>query len=309
MKEEKKRTVMITGAGGKVAQAIAQLLADETDWAIIMLSSRMDSIEHRKQERWFQATVVDFKLIKEICDSEKPDVILNCAAMTDVDGCEKEKKLAQDLNVNAVENLARAARKIDSHLIHLSTDYVFDGNKGPYLENDIVHPINYYGKTKLAGENACKTYERHTIVRTNVVYGKAPGIKTDFVQWVLQKCKANEAMNVVNDQYGNPTFNEDIALGILRIIEKERYGIYNIAGADYVNRFEFANTIARVFNYEQKVQINPITTSSLNQLAKRPLKGGLITLKMETDLGVKPTTLESGLLSYKRHLQKLYSIK
>ncbi len=294
--------VLIVGAGGKVASACLQLFLQETDWRIAVLSSR-EHVEGQPDDARLakhRIGALDFQELRTLCAELKPRVIINAAAMTNVDACESEKQLAHNLNVKAVENVVRACKTVDAHLIHYSTDYIFNGQKGPYAEDDVPAPLNYYGKTKLAGENAILSAKiPASILRTNIVYGKAPGVKTDFVTWVRDKCRAGERITIANDQFGNPTLCDDIALATLRVIEKGRTGIYNVAGADYLDRFDFAKRIAAFFELPDE-NIVPVSTSELQLAARRPLRAGLITLKEETDLGIKPTSLANGMLCYRR---------
>jgi dTDP-4-dehydrorhamnose reductase len=225
--------------------------------------------------------------------------------MTNVDGCEENRKEAWFSNVTFVEQLARLSLIVESHLIHFSTDYVFDGAKGPYTEQDQPNPICYYGKSKLAGENAVlKSHANNTVIRTNVVYGLTTNDQSDFVQWVIKCHEANKTMNIVNDQLSNPTLTDDLALSVKRIIEKKRCGLYHIGGNSYCNRYEFALEIANIFHLDESL-ISPIQTHSLNQKAKRPLRGGLINLKAHTDLGIQYSTIQEGLVRLRHQMHAI----
>lgn len=291
--------ITIIGAGSTTAASLIPILLQETDAPLQLVSSRPLAYE---DERITQSTidVRDKNVLKETIMKSQPEVIINLAAMTNVDKCESDKQTCWDVNVTLVENLARLARIVDARMVHVSTDYVFDGQKGPYAETAVPHPISYYGKSKLAGENACIVGSMQAaVVRTNVVYG--PFVeRPDFVRWVIDALESRTPIRVVNDQYSNPTYVDDISESILRIIQKRRYGIYHVGGADYCSRYEFALRIAEFFRADPS-NISPVTTAELKQPARRPLKGGLITLKAETDLGMKMRGIESG-LSTIRHL-------
>jgi len=230
-----------------------------------------------------------------------PQVIVNTAAFTNVDDCETDRSMAWQVNVTLVETLARLARVTDAHLVHFSTDYVFDGAKGPYTEVDIPSPINYYGKTKLAGENACLSSGADaTVVRTNVVYG--PGTsRIDFVHWVLMNIESKTEMRIVTDQISNPTYVDDLAEAVTRIIMRKRTGLYHVGGSDYVSRFDFAKRIADFFKLDSSM-MTPITTAELHQPARRPLRGGLVSIKAESDLRMKVRGIDSGLVSLRHAL-------
>ena len=238
------------------------------------------------------------KIVYDFC----PDYIVNAAAFTNVDKSETEREQAWKVNVKAVEYIAEAARVIDAHLIHISSDYIFNGKNGPYSENTVPNPIGYYGRTKLASENALKISGAiYTILRTNVLYGIAPDSRPDFVKWVVESLRNKKNIRVVIDQINNPTFIDDLVQAISKIIEFGRTGIYHIGGREFLSRFEFTNIIADYFHLDKSL-VTPITTEELNQRARRPLKSGLITLKAETELGYKPHLIPEALEEMKREL-------
>jgi dTDP-4-dehydrorhamnose reductase len=251
-----------------------------------------------------QVNILDIKELKKVCYEEKPDVIIHTAALTNVDQCEKDRKLAWELNVTSVENLLSISRVLDCHFIFFSTDYIFDGMKGPYSEEDRPNPISFYGKTKHASENACIVgHNKSTVIRTNVVYGYSSFGKSDFISWLISRLESGSELNIVDGQYCNPTFTDDIARAVIKIIDKKRYGIYNVAGADWLSRYDIALKVAKVFGFDT-CKIKSIQPGELKQAAKRPNKGGLVTLKAETDLGIKFTNMENGLLAYRHQLNE-----
>lgn len=293
-------TITIIGAGSMTAGALIPMLLDETDATLHLITSRelpyaLDRVETSTLD------ITDRNALKEAILGRLPNVIVNTAALTNVDKCETDRGLAWSLNVTLVEQLARMARIADAHLVHFSTDYVFDGQKGPYSELDTPHPINYYGKSKLAGENVCLgSGIPSTVVRTNVVYGP-DGDRPDFVRWVLQSIDAGIPIRVVNDQYSNPTYAEDLAEAVTRIIRRRRTGLYHVGGSDYMTRYDFALKIAALFKLDASL-ISPVSTSELQQAARRPVHGGLVTLKAETDLMMKMSSVDSGLASLRHKL-------
>lgn len=293
-------TITIIGAGSMTAGALIPMLLDETDATLHLITSRELPYAHDRVETSI-LDITDRNALKEAILGRLPNVIVNTAALTNVDKCETDRGLAWSLNVTLVEQLARMARIADAHLVHFSTDYVFDGQKGPYSELDTPHPINYYGKSKLAGENVCLgSGIPSTVVRTNVVYGP-DGDRPDFVRWVLQSIDAGIPIRVVNDQYSNPTYAEDLAEAVTRIIRRRRTGLYHVGGADYMTRYDFALKIATMFKLDASL-ISPVSTNELQQAARRPVHGGLVTLKAETDLMMKMSSVESGLASLRHKL-------
>ncbi|CUT04120.1 SDR family oxidoreductase, partial [Candidatus Chrysopegis kryptomonas] len=192
---------------------------------------------------------------------------------------------------------------VDAKLIHISTDYIFDGKNGPYSEDARPNQINYYGRTKLASENEIKIGGiRFAILRTNVLYGVGKNVKSNFALWLYQKLSNGENIKVVTDQIGNPTYVDDLAFAILKVVEFDKEGIYNVGGRDFVDRYTFAVRFAEIFEFDKNL-ITPVKTSELNQIAPRPLKSGLITLKAEAELGLKPYGVEDGIREFKLNLQ------
>lgn len=303
------KTILIVGASSKAAEGIARVMMMETQYRIVFCSSQMadigDTAVQYKSMEIVPVNFTDRKALKEVVMKERPAYIINCAAYTNVDGAETEKELCWKVNVKGVENLVHYARVVDAHLIHFSTDYLFDGKNGPYAETATPSPLGYYGKSKLAGENVIKSgnLEKWTILRTNVLYGATHDLKPDFVIWVLEKLAAEKKFSVVDDQWGNPTLIDDIGLAVERIIAKNAKGVYNIGGGDYISRFDFAQKIAEVFQQDSSL-IKRGKTSDLKQVAERPMRGGLITLKAETELGMSFAGIEAGLITTRRLFQQ-----
>ncbi len=288
-----KMKVMVFGANGLVGQKLINEM--NSSYEIIAVGRGPKTYKSDQKIEYHKADITDSARVNELIRMVSPGVIVNAAAYTDVDGCEANKEKCWKVNVEGVENITRVARLINSKLIHISTDYVFDGKNGPYSEDERPQPSTYYGKAKLASENVLiGSKVRHTIIRTNVVYGTAYPAKASFVRWVTDELSAGNRINVVNDQYNNPTFANDLAACILRVIQLDADGLYNYSGADYLNRFEFAQKIAEKFGYSPKL-IFPITTEDLGQLAKRPKKGGLKTEKARDRLGLKILGIDHGL--------------
>jgi dTDP-4-dehydrorhamnose reductase len=241
--------------------------------------------------------------IKRIIEEFEPEVIINTAAITNVDSCETDRESAWKVNVTGVENIVQTAKLTGAKVVQLSTDYVFDGKAGPYSEVDRPNPVSYYGRTKLASENIITTSGiPYTIVRTMVLYGTGYAVKSNFALWLMKELRDDRPVRVVDDQVGNPTLADDLAYAILKAIELDRTGIYHVSGPDLVSRYEFAVTLARVFHYGKKL-ITPVKTGSLKQAAVRPLRSGFITLKTQVDLGVKLSGIEQGLVILKQQVE------
>lgn len=273
-----------------LGQRLAEFFSADKNVELICASVENDSLI--PEINYTQLDITQKNKVKELILQFFPDVIINTAAYTNVDRSETEKESAWKINVNGVENIALYAWTVDAHLIHISTDYIFDGKNGPYSEVDKPLPIGYYGRTKLASENSVRTSGvRFSIIRTNILYGPAKYGRPDFVKWVINSLQARETIRIVTDQIGNPTYIDDIVSAISKLIEFKKEGIYNIGGIEMLSRYEFTLRIADYFNLDKKL-ILPILTKDLHQPAYRPLKSGLITLKAEIELGYKPRPLE-----------------
>jgi len=266
----------------------------ESDFILKLSSVEKESFLDYGHE-YTQLDITDKEEVKKVLKFHSPDVIINCAAFTDVDKCETERELCWKLNVDAVKNLIIAARLEDSKIVHYSTDYVFDGNKGPYTEEDKPNPISFYGRSKLASENALiSSGVNFVIIRTMVLIGMGKNVKPHFALWIINKLRNNEPINIVDDQIGNTTMADDLAYGTLKIVEKDCKGIYNIAGSDIISRFEYAMILCEVFKLNKNL-ISPIKTSQLNQPAPRPLNSGLIINKAASELGFQAMDSLEGL--------------
>ncbi len=286
--------ILITGSNGLLGQAITSFFTRETDFELIQTSFEEKSYLDYGHP-YLQLDITRKDDVKRIVDLYLPEIIINCAAYTNVDKCETEREISWKINVDGIKNIIIAARKNDAKVIHYSTDYIFDGRNGPYTEEAVPSPISFYGREKLASENALITSDiRSAIIRTLVLYGIGNNVKPNFVLWLIDQLKNNQPVNIVTDQVSNVTMIDDLAFGTLKIIEKHCTGIYNIAGSDILSRYDFAMKMCEVFNYNKELVI-PVTTADLNQPASRPLKSGLITTKMESELGFKPMDSIEGL--------------
>jgi dTDP-4-dehydrorhamnose reductase len=294
-----KNRILIVGANGLLGQRLISFYASKNQVELLGCSVEDEPLFNNAP--YVQCDITSRENVKNVVFDFYPDIVVNAAGFTNVDLSEKERETAWKINVKGVEYLAEACRTIDSKIIHISSDYIFNGQNGPYDENAKADPLGYYGRTKLASENALKIGGViYAIIRTNVLYGIANS-RPDFVRWVINNLSENKQIRVVHDQINNPTYVEDLVQAINKIIEFDKFRIYNIGGKDFLNRFEFAVLIADYFNLDKSLII-PIKTDELKQLAKRPLKSGLITYKAETELGYKPHSITETLAIIKKHL-------
>jgi dTDP-4-dehydrorhamnose reductase len=212
----------------------------------------------------------------------KPDIIINCGAYTNVDKAEQEQDVAYSVNGLACRNLAVACLKTKSQLIHISTDFVFDGEKkGHYTEFDKPNPINIYGHSKFVGEEYIRQiYPRHFILRTSWLYGQHGN---NFVKTMLKLAKENDVLRVVDDQRGAPTYTKDLVRVIRMLMETEAYGTYHVSNNGACTWFEFAAQIFSVHNINKKIL--PIKTEELKRPAKRPQNSVMRNYLLELDFG------------------------
>ncbi len=210
--------------------------------------------------------IADFSYVREFLQKEKPDIVINCAAYTDVDGCEENEELAFKVNALGVKNLAIVTAEMDTELVHISTDYVFDGEKGKvYREYDKTAPLNIYGKSKLMGEEFIGRFNpRHYIVRTAWLYGDGQ----NFVQTMLRLSREREKIKVVNDQFGTPTSTVDLASIIIDLIGTEYYGLYHGTCEGYCSWYEFAVKIFQLKGID--IAVTPVATTEFQRPARRP---------------------------------------
>jgi dTDP-4-dehydrorhamnose reductase len=297
------KRILICGSNGLLGQRLALMLSSQTDYEVLNTSQERSFVF---DDRLFDYTQLDITKkgdVKSLISSFHPTAILNAAAATNVDWCEAHREEAWKVNVVGVENLVEAARKVGARLVHISTDYVFDGNHGPYSEDDKPNPISYYGKSKLASENAIRIGGiPHTILRTIVLYGAGIGIKESFPLWVVRSLKAGNHIRCVDDQISNPTHVTDLAFAAVKGFELNRDGIYHVCGKDRVSRYDFALRIADVFGLDSGL-IKRVKTADLKQDAPRPLLSGFVTLKAQTELGLNPMDIIQGLTVLKREMQ------
>jgi dTDP-4-dehydrorhamnose reductase len=295
-----KNRILITGANGMLGQRTVDFYSHHKNFELLALSIENEPIFNSIE--YVTCDITDRDNVKKIIFDFCPDFIVNAAAYTNVDKSETKREIAWKVNVKAVEYIAEAARAIDAHIIHISSDYIFDGEKGPYAENAVPNPLGYYGRTKLASENALRISGTiYTILRTNVLYGTKLNNNPDFVKWLVQALNKNEKINIVTDQFNNPTFIDDLVQVVSKVIEFDKTGLYHVGGREFLSRYDFALKIAECFQLDESL-INPVSTEQLNQQARRPLKSGLVTLKAETELGFKAHSIEEALSEMKREL-------
>lgn len=254
------KKLLVTGSEGQLAKSFLKLFSN--NYKIFYYNKKTLDIS-------------SFDQVKKVLNKIQPEVILNCAAFTNVDLCEDKEDLAYELNANSIKNFSG----FNGHFFHISTDYVFDGTSGPYYEDDITNPINVYGKSKLLGELIVEDlFDKHTILRTNILFGKDSS--ASFLNWVVNSLKNNQEIKVVNDQINNPVSVYDCSRTINQLINESTLGKYHLGSDNLCSRFDFAMKIAKVWNLDSNL-VSEISTKQLKRTlqsfkAERPLKSGLL---------------------------------
>jgi dTDP-4-dehydrorhamnose reductase len=234
--------------------------------------------------------------VLEVITSYRPDTIIHGAAMTNVDACELDPEACQRLNVDAVEYLVEAANEVDAHFVFVSTDFVFDGEDGPYDEEAEPNPVSIYGHSKLKGEQIVQSRAKSwAIARTVLVYGLVADMsRSNIVLWAKDSLENGKKINVVDDQFRSPTLAEDLAQGCFLIEQKKASGIFNISGKDQMNIYELVQQVADHFDLSME-HVSRIDSKRLNQPAKRPPVTGFDLSKSRRVLGYEPRSFKEGI--------------
>lgn len=288
--------IMILGANGFAGRRILQHLIHKQEHDLLACSLHKDILPEEGYQ-FYELDILNFEATDILLAKFKPEIIINASALSVVDYCEQHQEEAYALNVSAVRHIAEYCQANNCRLIHLSTDFVFDGLKStPYAETDIPNPINYYGKTKRWSEEVIEQIcENYAIMRVEVVYGKPLERQHgNIVQLVKNKLENGQSIRVVSDQFRSPTWVEDIALGTDLLLSSKHNGIYHICGGETMSVADIAYRTAAYFNLDSSL-IEPVTTTEMNEATPRPLFSPMSTGKAYTDLGYQPSAFEEGL--------------
>ncbi|MEO7923789.1 MAG: SDR family oxidoreductase [Chitinophagaceae bacterium] len=288
--------ILITGANGFLGYYLTgQLLL--RNYQVIATGRGGDRLPYTGQAN-FHYVSMDFTdpfSVHDVFEQYQPDVVVHAGAMSKPDECEKNQWQAYVTNVEATVTMLLNAEEQRSFFVFLSTDFVFDGDIGMYAENDKPNPVNFYGRTKLEAEEAVKEYPYGwAIARTVLIYGKPPTNRKTILSIVKEKLVKGEEYSVVNDQFRTPTFVEDLAAGIVAIIEKKATGIFHLSGPDKLTPYEMACQVADHLGLDRSL-LKKVTAADFNEPARRPLKTGFIIEKARNELGFAPLSFKEGL--------------
>lgn len=287
--------ILVTGSNGLLGQKLSELLEKDTDVELIATAARSSALPIRSG-KFDLMDITNIDSVNHVVDQYKPDVIINTAAMTQVDQCETQREACWKSNVDAVVNLVEASRRNNVHLVHLSTDFIFDGTQEMLDETAIPNPVNYYGESKLAGENVViQSNISWCIIRTVLVFGVTQDLsRSNIVLWVKKNLEQGKTIQVVTDQWRTPTLAEDLAMGCYLAAKKKANGIYNISGKEYLSAYDIAIRTADFFKLDKSL-IKATDSTVFTQPARRPLRTGFIIEKARRELNYEPRSFEEGL--------------
>ncbi|MCA6078024.1 SDR family oxidoreductase [Fulvivirga sedimenti] len=288
--------ILVTGSNGLLGQKLVKLITSSGTHELIATARGTNRLPFTDDYIYETMDITNADQVMSICSKHKPETIIHTAAMTNVDTCETDREECWKMNVDAVKNLVEAARHIQAHLVHVSTDFIFDGSQGPLTEEAKPAPVNFYGESKLAAEQIVQQSNiSWSIARTVLVYGIAHDMsRSNIILWVKNSLENQKNIQVVNDQWRTPTLAEDLAMGCLLLAEKKQHGVYNISGKDMLTPYEMALATAEFFRLDKNL-ITETDGSKFKQTAKRPPKTGFIIDKARRDIGFEPHSFMEGL--------------
>ncbi|MEF8816159.1 MAG: dTDP-4-dehydrorhamnose reductase [Salinibacter sp.] len=297
--------VLITGANGLLGQALVRCLGQNREYDVLA-TARDDTPRFEDGSCGYAPLdVTQPDDVARIFEDFTPNVVVNCAAMSDVAACDEHRSEAWAVNARAVKRLAKHCRTTGARLVQVSTDFVFNGTRGPYDETARPDPVNYYGRTKLAGENAVREAGRANwaIVRTVLLYGTGQNLsRSNLVLWVADELSKGEPLHIVDDQHRTPTHVDDLAAGIERLLHHEETGVYHVSGADFVSVYELACAVATEFGLDASL-IEPVSSDFFEDDVERPPRTGFVIDKARDELDYTPRSLDQGLRDVQASLQ------
>ena len=292
-----KPRVLITGSNGLLGQKLVRLYLDKADCDLIATSRGANHLPIPETHYKYRSMdITNAQEVSKVISEVTPNIVIHTAAMTHVDHCFQDKPGCLRLNVEAVGHVIEACKRADAFLLHLSTDFIFDGESGPYDENAPANPVNFYGESKLQAEQLIRNSGLNwAMVRTVLVYGIAHDMsRSNIILWVKKSLEAGKAIRVVDDQLRTPTLAEDLAMGCYLIAQKRARGVFNIAGKDLLTPYEMAQKAAVFFNLDTSL-MSRTNASEFVEIDKRPLKTGLLIDKAQKELGFEPHTFDKGI--------------
>lgn len=297
--------ILLTGSNGLLGQKLVALLHQQPDVELLATSRGRNKLASLYSSvRFVSLDVTDSAQVQHVILQEQPTHLIHTAAMTNVDECELNQQACWEQNVTAVQNLVAACEQTNTHLLHVSTDFIFSGEVGPLSEEAAPGPVNFYGKSKLAAEQAVQACKSPwAILRTVLVYGTAHEYgRTNIVLWVRESLRAGKQISVVSDQYRTPTLAEDLALGCWLAAKHDATGIYHLSGREMLTPYQMALQVADYFHLDKSLLVQ-VDASTFAQPARRPARTGFIIEKAERDLGYQPHSFQEGIALLAQQMQ------
>ena len=295
--------ILITGSNGLLGQKLVYKLRDQTGVSLVATARGDNRLLKKEGYVYDEMDITNEKQVHEVLAKHKPDAVIHTAAMTNVDACETDKDGAVAMNTSAVKYIVDALEELQQknsdykpQLVHLSTDFIFDGTHGPLDENEKPNPLSFYAETKLDAEKIVQNSKLHwAIARTVLVYGIVDNMsRSNIVLWAKQNLEQGKKINVVDDQFRTPTLAEDLADGCILLAQKKAQGIYNISGKDFLSILQLVHLVADYYKLDKSL-INPSKSADIKQPAKRPPITGFIIDKAIKDLGYNPHSFVEGI--------------
>ena len=279
---------LVTGSAGLVGQQVVKDLSK---------SNQVFSCYNESKPEYGNSVKMDLKnyeMVSSILTEIKPDVVIHLGAMTGVDLCEKEKTSASEINTKATEIIAKECSKLNSFLVYVSTDYVFDGNFGMYKEDDVANPLGFYGKSKLEGEKMVQNFSPHwCIARTSTPFGLHP-TKKSFPMWVIENLQKQKQIDVLIDQFTSPTYIPNLSRMLIEISERRITGIIHAAGASKISRYQMASMVSDKLNLDGTL-LKQISMNKMKWVAQRPKDSSLDVSRASSILNEKPQKIDQSL--------------
>ncbi|HEY7063240.1 MAG TPA: dTDP-4-dehydrorhamnose reductase [Chloroflexota bacterium] len=295
--------ILVTGSNGLLGTKLLEAMLGRAGLEPLAASRGPCANAYLGGFPYYPLDVTDAGRVDAVMREARPDAVVHTAAMTDVDGCERAPDAARAINVEGTANVADACARAGARLVHLSTEYVFDGREGPYSEDDATNPLGVYARTKLASEQAVAARcPRWAVARTTVLFGFAPHVRPNFVLWLLDQLGQGRRVRVVDDQVGSPTLADNLATMVLALATDGAQGIYHTVGASRLDRHSLARLAAATFGLDADL-VDAVTTADLRQPAPRPLAAGLSVARFQREFPYVPVlTAEQALLELKAQL-------
>ncbi len=288
--------IVITGSNGLLGQKLVKLCL-ERNWEFIATSKGVNRNPACPEGKYFAMDVTNKLEINQVFNSFYPTHVIHTAAITNVDYCEDHAEECHEVNVVATQLLFQASKQFEAHFQLLSTDFVFDGEKGNYKETDAVNPLSVYAKSKVDAENLLlkDEYTNWSIARTIIVYGEGNNLsRSNIILWAIDSLKTGKEMTIVNDQFRMPTWADDLAWGCLEIVRRNKTGIFHLSGPTLYSIYDLVLEIADFLQISPE-KVSAISSSTLSQAAKRPPRTGFDLAKSRKELDYRPLEIKATL--------------